>query len=330
MKLGILGAGFIAHVMADTVRRMQAAGHGEVELYAVAAREEDRARDFARQYGMPCAFGSYEAMLQDPAVDFVYIATPHSHHYRHIKLCVDHGKPVLCEKAFTVNARQADDVLRRARARGVLVTEAIWTRYQPMRRMLDEVLQSGVIGRPQLLTANLGYAMTQNRRIVDPALAGGALLDVGVYALNFAEMVFGRADGVQGLCTKHETGVDLTDSITLTWADGRAAHLTAAANAVTDRYGAVYGTNGYLLVENINNPQKITVFDGHNRPVRELPCPPQLTGYEYELLETVRCLEQGLVECPSMPHAETVHMMEVMDHLRAQMGIVYPCEAVDA
>lgn len=330
MKLGILGAGFIAHVMADTVRRMQAAGHGEVELYAVAAREEDRARDFARQYGMPCAFGSYEAMLQDPAVDFVYIATPHSHHYRHIKLCVDHGKPVLCEKAFTVNARQADDVLRRARARGVLVTEAIWTRYQPMRRMLDEVLQSGVIGRPQLLTANLGYAMTQNRRIVDPALAGGALLDVGVYALNFAEMVFGRADGVQGLCTKHETGVDLTDSITLTWADGRAAHLTAAANAVTDRYGAVYGTDGYLLVENINNPQKITVFDGHNRPVRELPCPPQLTGYEYELLETVRCLEQGLVECPSMPHAETVHMMEVMDHLRAQMGIVYPCEAVDA
>lgn len=330
MKLGILGAGFIAHVMADTVRRMQAAGHGEVELYAVAAREEDRARDFARQYGMPCAFGSYEAMLQDPAVDFVYIATPHSHHYRHIRLCVDHGKPVLCEKAFTVNARQADDVLRRARARGVLVTEAIWTRYQPMRRMLDEVLQSGVIGRPQLLTANLGYAMTQNRRIVDPALAGGALLDVGVYALNFAEMVFGRADGVQGLCTKHETGVDLTDSITLTWADGRAAHLTAAANAVTDRYGAVYGTDGYLLVENINNPQKITVFDGHNRPVRELPCPPQLTGYEYELLETVRCLEQGLVECPSMPHAETVHMMEVMDHLRAQMGLVYPCEAVDA
>ena len=330
MKLGILGAGFIAHVMADTVRRMQAAGHGEVELYAVAAREEDRARDFARQYGMPRAFGSYEAMLQDPAVDFVYIATPHSHHYRHIKLCVDHGKPVLCEKAFTVNARQADDVLRRARARGVLVTEAIWTRYQPMRRMLDEVLQSGVIGRPQLLTANLGYAMTQNRRIVDPALAGGALLDVGVYALNFAEMVFGRADGVQGLCTKHETGVDLTDSITLTWADGRAAHLTAAANAVTDRYGAVYGTDGYLLVENINNPQKITVFDGHNRPVRELPCPSQLTGYEYELLETVRCLEQGLVECPSMPHAETVHMMEVMDHLRAQMGIVYPCEAVDA
>ena len=330
MKLGILGAGFIAHVMADTVQRMQAAGHGEVELYAVAAREEDRARDFARQYGMPCAFGSYEAMLQDPAVDFVYIATPHSHHYRHIRLCVDHGKPVLCEKAFTVNARQADDVLRRARARGVLVTEAIWTRYQPMRRMLDEVLQSGVIGRPQLLTANLGYAMTQNRRIVDPALAGGALLDVGVYALNFAEMVFGRADGVQGLCTKHETGVDLTDSITLTWADGRAAHLTAAANAVTDRYGAVYGTDGYLLVENINNPQKITVFDGHNCPVRELSCPPQLTGYEYELLETVRCLEQGLVECPSMPHAETVHMMEVMDHLRAQMGIVYPCEAVDA
>lgn len=329
MKLGILGAGTIARTMADTIQKLQAGGHREVELYAVAARDLSRAQAFAQEWTIPRAYGSYEAMLQDPAVDFVYIATPHSHHYRHTKLCVDHGKHILCEKPFAVNARQADDAFRYARAHGVLATEAIWTRYQPMRRMLDELLQSGVIGTPRLLTANLGYAITGNRRIVDPALAGGALLDVGVYTLNFAEMVFGRADGVQGLCTKHETGVDLTDSITLTWADGRAAHLTAAANAVTDRYGAIYGSEGYLLVENINNPQKITVFDAQNRPVRELPCPPQLTGYEYEVLETADCIRQGLLECPSMPHAETVHTMELMDHLRAQMGIVYPCEGVD-
>lgn len=329
MKLGILGAGFIAHVMADTVEKLQAAGDRTVELYAVAARDAARAGDFARQYGMPRAYGSYEEMLRDPAVELVYIATPHSHHYRHIRLCVDHGKAVLCEKPFTVNARQAADVLAYARAKGVLVTEAIWTRYQPMRRMLDEVVRSGAIGQPRLLTANLGYAMLDKPRIVDPALAGGALLDVGVYALNFAEMVFGPADGIQGLCTKHTTGVDLTDSITLTWADGKAAHLTAAANAVTDRHGAVYGSEGCLMVENINNPQKITVFDTQGHPVREIPCPAQHTGYEYELLEAARCLAEGRLECPSMPHSETVHMMEVMDHLRAQMGIRYPCEGLD-
>ena len=142
---------------------MQAAGHGEVELYAVAAREEDRARDFARQYGMPCAFGSYEAMLQDPAVDFVYIATPHSHHYRHIRLCVDHGKPVLCEKAFTVNARQADDVLRRARAPGCAGDrghlDPVPAHAPDAGRGCCKAASSA--GR-SCLTANLGYAMTQN------------------------------------------------------------------------------------------------------------------------------------------------------------------------
>ena len=137
---------------------------------------------------------------------------------------------------------------------GVLVTEAIWTRYQPMRRKIDEVLASGIIGVPAMLTANLCYAITDRERVVRPELAGGALLDVGIYALNFAEMVFGRADGVQGSCTKHETGVDLTDSITLTWKDGRTAVLNAAAACISDRQGIVYGTRGFLVVENINNP----------------------------------------------------------------------------
>lgn len=329
MKLGILGAGTIAHTMADTVRRMQASGRKEVELYAVAARDAARAQAFAEQFGMPRAYGSYEAMLQDPAVDFVYIATPHSHHYRHMKLCADHGKHILCEKPFTVNVRQADDAIRYAKSKGLLVAEAIWTRYQPMRRIIRETLDSGIIGTPQLLTANLGYAMLDKPRIVAPELAGGALLDVGVYALNFAEMFFGHPDAVQGSCTKYKTGVDLTDSITLTWEDGRAAHLTAAANVYTDRHGVLFGTKGYLVVKNINNPQSLKVFDTDHRLVKEIDCPPQLTGYEYEVLEAADCIEKGLLECPSMPHRETVHLMELMDYLRAQMGIHYPCEDVD-
>lgn len=329
MKLGILGAGNIARVMAKTVRLLNENGHPEVELYAVGARDKDRAAAFAAENGVQKAFGSYEEMLSDPALELVYIATPHSHHYHHIKLCADFGKHILCEKSFTVNARQAQDAIRYARSKGVLVTEAIWTRYQPMRRLIQETLDSGLIGEPRLLTANLGYFITGNHRIVVPELAGGALLDVGVYTLNFAEMVFGRPDAVQGLCTKNENGVDLTDSITLTWQDGRVANLTAAANAVSDRYGVIYGTKGYMMVENINNPQGLRVYDGENWLIHSLSCPPQLTGYEYEVLETVDCIRKGLTECPSMLHAETVHMMEQMDHLRAQMGIRYPCEETD-
>ena len=329
MNLGILGAGRIAATMAETIRKLNNSGNDTVKLYAVAARDLGRAQTFAMENGVERAYGSYEEMLEDPALDFVYIATPHSHHYQQIKLCADHGKHVLCEKAFTVNARQAQEALSYAKARGVLVTEAIWTRYQPMREKIAEALASGIIGTPKMLTANLCYPVTGKERLVRPELAGGALLDVGVYALNFAEMVFGHAQSVQGSCTKGETGVDLMDSMTLTWQDGKMAVLNAGCNCLSDRQGIVYGTRGFLVVENINNPQGYQVYDGQYRLVEQADCPAQLTGYEYEVLETADCISRGLLECPSMPHSETIHMMEVMDHLRAQMGIVYPCEGLD-
>lgn len=329
MNLGILGAGRIAAVMADTVNKMNKAGDNSVKLYAVAAREMERAKAFASTNGIQKAFGSYEDMLCDSNLDFVYIATPHSHHYRHIKLCVNHGKHVLCEKAFTVNARQAEDILLYAKSKGVLVTEAIWTRYQPMRQMIGNVLSSGAIGNLKMLTANLCYTITDKERIVVPELAGGALLDVGVYTLNFAAMVFGHADGVRGMCTKNSKGVDISDSITLLWNDGRMAVLNASAEAVSDRSGIIYGDKGFVVVENINNPQGIKVYDRDYKLVDEQVCPPQLTGYEYEVAETVRCINDGVLECPSMPHEETIYLMETMDHLRAQMSIHYPCEGLD-
>ena len=325
LHIGILGAGRIAVTMAQTIRKMNENGEN-ICLYAVAAREEERAQVFAREHGAEKAYGSYEAMLADPAVELVYIATPHSHHYEHAMLCLSHGKHVLCEKAFTVNAQQAQEVTRYARERGLLITEAIWTRYQPMRQMLADLLASGAIGQPEHLTANLCYAITDKERIVRPELAGGALLDVGVYALSFAEMVFGRAQGVQAVCVKSDQGVDVSDSITLTWPDGKMAVLTAGTRTISDRFGVIYGTDGFVMVENINNPQAIRVYDRAYQLVSEVLCPPQITGYEYEVREAAACIREGKTQCPSMPHEETVHMMALMDHIRAQMGLRYPCE----
>ena len=325
LRIGILGAGRIAVTMAQTIRGMRE-NDEDVCLYAVAAREEERARTFAREHGAEKAYGSYEAMLSDPAVDLVYVATPHSHHYQHAMLCLSHGKHVLCEKAFTVNAQQAQEVTRYARERGLLITEAIWTRYQPMRQTLADLLASGAIGQPEHLTANLCYAITDKERIVRPELAGGALLDVGVYALNFAEMVFGRAQGVQAVCVKSDQGVDVSDSITLTWPDGKMAVLTAGTRTISDRFGVIYGTDGFVMVENINNPQAIRVYDRAYQLVSEVLCPPQITGYEYEVREAAACIREGKTQCPSMPHGETIHMMALMDHIRAQMGLRYPCE----
>lgn len=325
LHIGILGAGRIAVTMAQTIRGMRE-NDEDVCLYAVAAREEERARTFAREHGAEKAYGSYEAMLSDPAVDLVYVATPHSHHYQHAMLCLSHGKHVLCEKAFTVNAQQAQELTRCARERWLLITEAIWTRYQPMRQTLADLLASGAIGQPEHLTANLCYAITDKERIVRPELAGGALLDVGVYALNFAEMVFGRAQGVQAVCVKSDQGVDISDSITLTWPDGKMAVLTAGTRTISDRFGVIYGTDGFVMVENINNPQAIRVYDRAYQLVSEVLCPPQITGYEYEVREAAACIREGKTQCPSMPHEETVHMMALMDHIRAQMGLRYPCE----
>lgn len=328
MNMGILGAGKIAETMAQTVAKMQAAGDNRVCLYAVASRDLCRAEKFAKDFSVQKAFGSYEEMLEDKALDLVYIATPHSHHYQQMKLCADYGKHILCEKAFTVTAKQAEAVFAYGKEKGVLITEAIWTRYQPMRRLIRQELEAGTIGEPKMLTANLCYEMTGKERIISPALAGGALLDVGVYAINFAEMAFGHAHGIQGSCVKSSTGVDFADSMTLTWEDGRMAVLNAAATCVSDRTGVIYGTDGFMVVDNINNPQGFKIYDGQYSLVKQISCPKQLTGYEYEVMETAECISQGMLECPSMPHKETVHILEIMDRLREQMGVHYPCEGL--
>lgn len=326
IRIAILGAGRIAGTMAETLNGMKEKGK-RFCCYGVAARELSRAQEFQKKWGFEKAYGSYEEMVSDEQVDLVYIATPHSHHFAHIKLCLEHGKHVLCEKAFTVNAGQAREVFQMAEDRGLLLTEAIWTRYMPSRTMLNELLGTGVIGRPCMLTANLGYRIREKERLIRPELAGGALLDVGIYTLNFASMVFGmEIQKIDSSVSMTETGVDAQESITIHYEDGRVAVLNATMDGISDRRGVIYGDKGFIEVENINNPQKLAVYDAEHRRVREILCPEQVTGYEYEVISCLDAIEEGRIECPQMPHRDTVAMMEQMDEIRAAWGLSYPCE----
>lgn len=322
MKVGVLGTGKIAGVLAETFAQIEG-----VKLYAAASRTLEKAQAFAEKYGFEKAYGSYEELAEDVGVELVYIATPHAKHYEDMKLCIEHGKAVLCEKAFTMNSRQAKEIVKLAKAKGVFVTEAIWTRYMPSGKLINEVLESGIIGKPSMLTANLSYVISHKPRIVMPELAGGALLDVGVYGLNFAFMHFGtELSHIETSVQFTDTGVDGQETMTLFYKDGRMAVLTHGIYARSDRKGIIYGDKGYMVVENINNPQSISVFDTDDRLVKRMNMPAQISGYEYQIIESMEAIRRHKTQSDSMPLSDTVYVMEVMDEIRQKWGLYYPQE----
>jgi len=322
MKIGILGPGKIAQGVVYALERIP-----EIECWAVASRSYEKAEIFAREHGFSRAYGSYEELVRDTEVELVYVATPHSHHYEHMMLCLTHGKNVICEKAFTMNARQAREVMEYARAHGLYVAEAIWPRYMPSRQIIRQALHSGRIGRIYAMTANLHYKIDNVPRIRLPELAGGALLDVGIYGLSFAMTHFeGEITRIESSVQLTETGVDGMETITLYFADGKMAVLTHGIYTRSDRKGIFYGEKGYIVVENINNPQSVSIFDDNDNLLEYHGIPEQINGYEYEFQEAVRCIRAGKQESDSIPLAESVRVMEVMDTLRRQWGVVYPQE----
>jgi predicted dehydrogenase len=292
----------------------------------VGSRSYEKAAAFAKEQGVEKAYGSYEEMLKDPAVDLVYVATPHSHHYEYMKLCLEYGKNILCEKPFTLNTVQAREVLAEGKKKGLLVAEAIWPRYIPMRRVMDETIASGVIGKANSLTANLCYAGAGSERLRSPDLAGGALLDMGVYVINFALMTFGNdIKDITSTWVKFETGVDAMNSITFTYQDGRMALLQSNMISRAPQRAVVFGEKGYIEFDNIVNCREIRVFVGDAEPIIHKP-PKQLTGYEYQVEACRRTIAAGETECSEMPHVEIIRVMEIMDKIRNSWGLKYPME----
>lgn len=322
MKIGILGPGNIAEKMAYTINHMD-----DAQCYAVASRDLGRAKAFAEKFGIPKVYGSYEELAKDPDVELIYIAVPHSHHYMYMKMCLEHGKPVLCEKAFTANADQAKEILELSKEKGVFVGEAIWTRYMPSRKIIDDAIAAGKIGEVNFVTANLGYNIQHVRRLTDPELAGGALLDVGIYPLSFIAMILGdEVASVTSSCVKTETGVDAQNAIVLTYKNGKMAIAHSGMLGPTEQFGIVYGSKGYLVAENINNADRVCIYDNERKLVEAIDMPEQITGFEDEVRASMAAIREGKIECEQMPHSEILRMMEQMDSLREAWGIRYPFE----
>lgn len=323
MKIGILGAGHIAEKMAKTINSMNSPDY---ELYAVGSSNYERGKAFAEKYNIPKVYGSYEEFAKDGEIDLVYVATIHTMHFEHAMLCFENGKNVLVEKPFTVNKKQGEALLKKAKEKNLLISEAIWTRYMPSGKFLCSLKDSGIIGDITSVQATIGYELTNKHRMINLDCAGGALLDIGIYAIHLAIMVFGEDfTSCNGECLKHKSGVDGVDSITMKWENG-VATLHATMMSETGNPGFIFGSKGYLKIDNINNPKIIVRYDNHNNAVETFDFSDQITGFEYEVMSCCNAIKNGEKECCKAPHRLTMKVTKAMDSLRKSWNITYPCD----
>lgn len=323
MNIGILGTGSIASIMANTIYELH---DPNIVCYGIASRTLSKAQSFKEKHHVTHAYGSYEELVKDDAIDLVYIATPHSAHYQDALLCLQHKKPILCEKPFTINYNQAKHLLQLANDHHVFVAEAIWTRYMPSKTILQDLLAQNVIGNIHSLQANIGYQLQNVERMKNPMLAGGALLDIGIYPIHFAMMVFGEDAKLTSSYAYIKDGVDVMDSITMQWPNGTMAVLHATMMTNTEKDAYIYGEQGYIKVQNINNPEAIYIYSADHQLQNTIQIPQQISGYEYELYACAQALAQNKLECAQAPHALTLHVLQFMDMIRKQWNLSYPME----
>lgn len=323
IRWGVLGAGGIASLVAPDI-----AATPDNELAAVAARDADRAKAFADRFGIPRAYGSYAELVADPDVDVVYIATTHAQHRDHALLALRAGKPVLVEKAFTLNAGQAREVVAEARTRRLFCMEAMWMRVDPLILRTRQLLQDGAIGDIVGIRADLSrlFPYDASHRLYDLAVGGGALLDLGVYPATFAWLVLGRPDRQTAYGSLSPTGSDYTAALQWGYADGRVAQIYCSAAGYSPYAALVTGTDGWLRVEGrVHHPSAITVHTGTGEDVIEAD-PVVGHGFGHEIAEVARCLRAGALESPYLPLDDTVGILEVLDDARRQLGVRYAAD----
>lgn len=326
VRWGVLGPGGIAHTFADAVHTGTRS-----RVVAVGSRSADRAAEFARRHGVERAHGSYEELVADDGVDAVYVASPHSEHHAHALLAVRAGKPVLVEKAFTRSLLEADEVLAEAGSRGVLVAEAMWSRYSPQYDVVRATLDAGTLGEVVLVQADHGQRLWPDgpQRLSDPALAGGSLLDLGVYPVAFADHVLGALDDVAARGTLSDLGVDVTVGVTARRGEAL-ARMTSTMAAVTPCDALVAGTEARLELTGPGSFYGAATdvrLVGRDGTVLDTWSPERPDhGFRFEAAEFARALADGRTETWSVPWEATRRVLAVMDEARRQLGVAYPGE----
>ncbi len=324
VRWGILGAGRIARKLASDLKYVEGA-----RLYAVGARTEESAHAFATEFPGVKSYNSYEALLADPAVDVIYVATPHGLHFEHVMLCLKHKKAVLCEKAFAINQAQAKLMIAEARRQQVFLMEALWTKFNPHYLKVKELVDSGSIGNIRSILVNFGFrpGHPAPQRLLDPALGGGTLLDIGIYNLFIALAFLGRPDVVEASASLTKDNIDTQCSILLKYPGGTMAQLFSSFESDLATEADIAGDKGRIRLGNrfYAPDTTIEVFDGKPDSRQEVPFHKEPGyGYQYQARHVQDCLEKGLTESPVMSFADTLLLMETMDRVREAAGIIYP------
>jgi predicted dehydrogenase len=328
VRWGILATGKIATGFAENLALLP-----ECEIAAVGARRQESADAFAARHGAAAAYGDYRALVEDPAVDVVYVATPHALHREHVELAFEAGKPVLCEKAFTLDAPDAEHLVALAREKNLFLMEAMWMRCNPLVRRLQQILATGAFGEVQQVRADLGFVVDKpaTDRLLDPALGGGALLDMGIYTLTFAHLFLGEPSEVAATASLSEAGADLNVAVSLGYDSGAVSSLTSTMSAWSPRTASVATDRGRIdFPAPFHHPTTVTWTPLGGDPDFDAPPEPQEvhedligTGLAHEALEVVRCLRAGETESPLVPLDDTVALMGLMDRIRDQIGVRY-------
>lgn len=324
MKWGILATGTIAAKFADTINRME----GQ-QLVACASRSVAKAEAFAQKFGIPHAHASYEALVADPEVEVIYIATPNNLHAENCRLCLNAGKHVLCEKPLTPTRAEGETLFALAAEKGLFLMEAFWIRHLPVLQKMQTLLREGAIGEVVYARSDYGFVAKGARkdRKFDSALAGGALLDIGVYNLGFMRMVMGDTEPeiLASRCHINEYGTDDFSTVLLRYPGDKTATITTAIGIEMPRAAVIYGTAGRMELEDFQAAQRLVVYPAEKEPYTiELPF--AVNGFEYQVEEATRCIAAGAAASKVLAPQDTLAVLGQMDALRAAWGLKFACE----
>lgn len=323
VRWGILGTGKIARSFATALVDVPGA-----QLAAVASRSSDKAAAFGAEFGASSSYGSYEALLAASDIDLVYIATPHPQHAANIRLALEAGKGVLCEKPFTMNRREAAPLVALAHAKKLFLMEAMWTRYLPCLAEVQRLVAAGEIGEPRQIVADFGFVANfgPEHRVYNPDLGGGALLDLGIYPLSIAAALLGPVVDIKAHAQMGPTGVDVQTAFSLTHVSGTMSVSSCSFLARTPGELTVSGTRGHIRMNTMFHRARSVTVVRDDGSTRVIDTPFIGNGYPHEVIEAQRCWQAGLLESPAMTHAETLDLMGVMDEIRRQIGLEYAAD----